>query len=638
MRTRRDSTERTHSGAPDGAALVVRGRSVPMIGVAAGAGALCAGTLAFGLAAAGPPDRLTAVLVHTVMVAVPAAVAVGVLHRRPGDRFAALLLVAAALLALTALSLSDAGLVHSVGRVSVWVVEPLIVYLLLAFPFGRLAGRAERAVFGAAVAIAGVLFVGSALFTEGFPEPAPWDTCGAACPGNAFMVVGSEPAFVADVVRPVREILTALVFFAVAWLLVRRMRRAATLGRRVLAPVVVTALIRAITIAVYERARTGGTVDPGVESLGWLFALTPALLALGFAAGLLSVRLYVASVLERLSRRLRADVTPSQLRVEMADALEDPSLRIVYDANDVPGQWCDEEGRPAAAPAARPGRAVSTVRVSGRVAAIEHDELLRLEPGVVEAAATYAITALEHEWLVRELQNSLRELSESRARIVTVGAQARRRIERDLHDGAQQRLVALRAHLGLESERLRAGAPHSADALEGLALIVDETIDEVRSIARGIYPSLLADRGLVEALRAAALGTPLPARVDADGVGRYDPEVETTVYYACIEALQNAAKHATGATGVWISMSDTGNLRFEVFDDGAGFALASHSPGAGLTNLRDRLAAVGGVVTVESEIGVGTRVAGMVPVRRNGWPEPEAAAASEPALGVPDVL
>ena len=425
-------------------------------------------------------------------------------------------------------------------------------------------------------------------------------------------------------------------FFAVAGLLVRRMRRAATLGRRILAPVLVTALIRAITIVVYERARTGGEVTPAIESLGWLFALTPALLALGFAAGLLSARLYVASVLERLTRRLRADVTPSELTAEMADALEDPSLRIVYDAIDAPGQWCDEEGRPAAAPRARAGRAVTTVRVSGRAAAIEHDDLLRLEPGVVEAAATYAITVLEHDWLVRELQSSLRELSESRARIVTVGAQARRRIERDLHDGAQQRLVALRAHLGLQSERLRADSPHAADALDGLALIVDETIDEVRSIARGIYPSLLADRGLVEALRAAALGTPLAARVDAEGVGRYDPEIETTVYYACIEALQNAAKHATGATGVWISLSDTGNLRFEVQDDGAGFAVASHSPGAGLTNLRDRLAAVGGVVTVESEIGVGTRVAGMVPVRRNGRPEPETA--TEPVLGAPDAV
>jgi len=638
MHTGRDRTERTRSGAPDGAALVVRGRRVSMIGVAAGAGALCAATLAFGLAAAGPNDRLTAVLVHTAVVAVTAAVAVGVLRRRPRDRFAALLLVASGLLALTTLALSDESLLHSVGRVSVWVVEPMIVYLLLAFPFGRLAGRAERAVFGSAVAVAAVLFVGSALLTAGYPEPVPWDTCGADCPGNAFMLTGSEPAFVADIVRPVREVLTVLVFLAVAGLLVRRMRRAATLGRRILTPVVVTALIRAITIAVYERARTGGTVDPGVESLGWLFALTPALLALGFAAGLLSARLYVAGVLERLTRRLRADVTASQLTVEMADALEDPALRIVYDANDAPGQWCDEEGRPAAAPAARDGRAVSTVRVSGRVAAIEHDELFRFEPGVVEAAATYAITVLEHDWLVRELQSSLRELSESRARIVTVGAQARRRIERDLHDGAQQRLVALRAHLGLESERLRAGSPHSADALDNLALIVDETIDEVRSIARGIYPSLLADRGLVEALRAAALGAPLAARVDAEGVGRYDPEIETTVYYACIEALQNAAKHAAGATGVWISMSDTGNLRFEVYDDGAGFAVASHSPGTGLTNLRDRLAAVGGVVTIESEIGVGTRVAGMLPVRRNGRPEPETATVPEPVVGAPDAV
>ena len=95
----------------------------------------------------------------------------------------------------------------------------------------------------------------------------------------------------------------------------------------------------------------------------------------------------------------------------------------------------------------------------------------------------------------------------------------------------------------------------------------------MRSIARGIYPSLLADRGLVEALRAAALGTPVAARVDAEAVGRYDPEIETTVYYACIEALQNAAKHATGATGVWISLTDTGNLRFEVQET----ALASGS-------------------------------------------------------------
>jgi signal transduction histidine kinase len=636
MPTGRDTRERTRSTAPDGAALVVRGRGVPMIAVAAGAAALTVATLVYGLAAASEPDRVTSVVVHTLTVAVPAAVAVGVLRRRRGDRFAAVLLVATALLAVTALSLSSDSLLHSIGRVSVWVVEPLIVYLLLAFPFGRLPGRAERALFRFAVAVAALLFVGSSLFTDGFPEPAPWDTCGTACPDNAFMVTRSEPGVIADVVRPVREVLTVLVFLAVTALLARRMRGALPLARRVLAPVVLTALTRTLAIAVYEYARRNGTVGTGAEILGWIFALTPAVLALGFAAGLMSARLYAARVLERLSRRLRADVTPGELTAEMADALEDPSLRIVYDAADESGQWCDDEGHAAAPPRARPGRAVTNVRVSGRVAAIDHDDLLRLEPGVIEAAATYAITVLEHDWLVRELQSSLRDLSESRARIVSVGAQARRRIERDLHDGAQQRLVALRAHLGLESERLREASPASADALDRLALVVDETIDEVRSIARGIYPSLLADRGLVEALRAAALGAPLPARVDAHGVGRYDPEIETTVYYACIEALQNAVKHAAGATGVWIELSDTGNLRFEVRDDGAGFAVRSHSPGAGLMNQRDRLAAVGGVVTIASEIGVGTRVAGMVPVRRTIRAGPATEASSEPVLDAPD--
>jgi signal transduction histidine kinase len=609
---------------------------VPFPAVAAGVVALCAATLGFGLAAAGPDDRSVAVLVHTLMVVVPALVALGVRRRRPTDRFAALLLAATALLALTTLALSGSSLLHSIGRVAVWVAEPFIVYLLLAFPSGRLLGRAEQALFRISVAVAGVLFVASALLTDGYIEPSPWDTCGAACPPNAFMVTGSEPGFVADVVRPVREVLTVLVFLAVVVVLVRRLRAAGTLGHRVLWPVVLTAAARVVAIAVYEWARRGGRVSPAVETLGWIFALSLPLLALGFAAGLVSVRLYAATALERLTRRLRADVSPGQLTAEMAEALEDPALLIVYRPADAPGAWCDDAGRPAEPARARAGRAVSEVLVSDRVAAIEHDELLLLEPGVVEAVAVYAVTTLEHDGLVRELQSSLSELSASRARIVSVSAQTRRRIERDLHDGAQQRLVALRAHLGLESERLRRWAPASAGALDRLATDVDDTIDEVRSIARGLYPSLLADRGLPEALKAASLAATLPARVDAEDVGRYDAEIEATVYYACVEALQNAAKHAKGATGVWISLSDTGNLRFEVQDDGAGFALPGPSGGAGLTNLRDRLAAVGGVLTIESEVGVGTRVAGMLPTSRLGRERNGAPADREPAADSTD--
>jgi signal transduction histidine kinase len=636
MQTDHGTRQETRGTATGGAAAFARAPRAKPRAAIVGAAALSAATLAVALAVAGPHQRAVAVLVHTAMVAVPAAVAAGVLRRRPEDRFAALLLAAAALFALSVLALSAASLPHSVGRLAVWVAEPFVIYLLLAFPSGRLPGRAERAVFAASAALAAVLYVGSAFFVHHFPAPSPWDTCGADCPANAFMLTRSEPGFVADVVQPVREVLTVAVFLLVVVLLVRRMQATGTLGRRVLAPVVATALVRAVELPVYLYDRRHGTVGIAAETMGWLYALTLPLLAVGFAAGLVSVRLHAATVLERLTRRLRADVTPGQLTAEMAEALEDPDLRIVYRAADGRSEWLDETGRPAAPVRPREGRAVSEVRVSDRVAAIEHDELLLLEPGVVEATATYAITALEHDWLVRELQSSLRELSESRARIVTVGAQARRRIERDLHDGAQQRLVALRAHLGLESERLRPWAPASADALDRLATDIDDTIDDVRSIARGLYPSLLADRGLAEALKAAALAAPIPARVDAHGIGRYEAEIEATVYYACIEALQNAGKHAEGATGVWISLSDTGNLRFEVADDGAGFAPAARSAGAGLTNLRDRLAAVGGVVTIESEVGVGTRVAGLLPGRRIGPEGDDPLAAAEPAVDSTD--
>jgi signal transduction histidine kinase len=307
----------------------------------------------------------------------------------------------------------------------------------------------------------------------------------------------------------------------------------------------------------------------------------------------------------------------------MAEAFADPALQIAYRAPHEPEQWMSDTGRSVPAPSARPGRVITEVRASGRVAAIDHDAGLALDPGIVQAAATYAVALLQNGRLVGELQLSLRELAESRTRILSAGVQARRRIERDLHDGAQQRLVALRTHLALESDRVRDRSANIAATLSKLGDDVEDTIDDVRSIAHGIYPSLLADGGLEEALRAAALGAPLPARVDSDGVRRYGPDVETTIYYACIEALQNAAKHAHGATGVWIALSDNGSLRFEVRDDGAGFS-EPVSPGAGLTNIRDRLAALGGLVTIESTPGAGTRVAGIVPV--NGGPAPAPAA------------
>jgi signal transduction histidine kinase len=277
-------------------------------------------------------------------------------------------------------------------------------------------------------------------------------------------------------------------------------------------------------------------------------------------------------------------------------------------------RWVDETGWPVGPPRATEEHAVTEVTADGRrIAAIIHHESLSQDPALVQGAASYALTALENDRLVGQLQSSLQELTQSRARIVAVGDRERRRIERDLHDGAQQRLVALKVRLGLVADRLDKDAPANALAVRELEHEVDQTIDEVRSFARGIYPSLLAERGLSEALRAAGRSAPVPTIVDAAAIGRYTPEIEAVVYFSCIEALQNAAKHAQGASGVTVTLTAHPQLRFQVSDDGSGFDPSHTNGGTGITNLHDRLSAVGGELHVESSRGHGTRVTGVIP-------------------------
>ena len=583
--------------------------------VAFAGAALTAATVAFTLAASAPDERLEAGLAFGLMVGVPCVIAAWALHRRPGDRFALKLLATALLLAVTALAVSSDSVVYSIGRTAVWFVEPALVYLLLAFPSGRLTAPLDRALFRTVLAVAALLYLPSALVVEHFPEPSPWTTCGVSCPPNAFAVTGSEPALIEAAVRPLREVLTAAVWLGVVVVLARRWRGSIPLGRRTLAPVLGTAALRALALPAYQIARRHGRVGPLVDALGWMYLLSLPLIALGFGAGLVAARLYVATALERLTRRARAGAATSELRATMADALEDPALRVAYQANGVPGRWVDEDGRPVAALRAGDGRAVTEVGGSGRVAAVDHDAVLGLEPGIVHGAGAYALALLETNRLVAQHEARLRELWASRARILSVGDDVRRTIERDLHDGAQQRLVALRASLALESEGLRGERERLAALLDKLGRDVEDTIDDVRSIARGIYPALLADAGLEAALRGAALGAPLHTTVHSDGIGRYDAEIETAVYFTCVEALQNAAKHAHGATRVSMTLRDDGRLRFEVRDDGAGFdARARRSSGAGLTNMADRIAALGGVLTIESEPGAGTQVVALVPL------------------------
>ncbi len=213
-----------------------------------------------------------------------------------------------------------------------------------------------------------------------------------------------------------------------------------------------------------------------------------------------------------------------------------------------------------------------------------------------------------------ELRKQADELRESRARIVASGDAERRRVERNLHDGAQQHLVAMAVNLRLARDIMAEDPPAAAEMLDQLALAIKETITELRELAHGIYPPLLADRGLGEALLAAANRSPLGVTVHATGIGRYGPEVEAAIYFCCTEALQNAAKHAAGAQVQLRVWEEAGGLLFSVSDNGPGFEQERARSGHGFVNMADRLGSIGGRIRWESQPGHGTQIIGSAPL------------------------
>jgi signal transduction histidine kinase len=213
-----------------------------------------------------------------------------------------------------------------------------------------------------------------------------------------------------------------------------------------------------------------------------------------------------------------------------------------------------------------------------------------------------------------ELRGQAEDLRESRARIVASGDAERRRVERNLHDGAQQNLVALAVNLRLARDILAEDPDAAGEMLDEIAGEVKRTIQELRELAHGIYPPLLADSGLGEALRAAASRSPLPVSVAADEIGRYSPDIEAAIYFCCLEALQNAAKHAPGASVELRVWEESGGLLFSVIDSGPGFDAASARKGHGFVNMADRLGAIGGTVRWQSEPGHGAQIRGSIPL------------------------
>jgi signal transduction histidine kinase len=527
-------------------------------------------------------------------------------------RFGRALFITGFFWSLSALTASGSSLAYSVGHVSQWLADLAAAYLLLSYPSGRLRDGAQRRLFVGAALLAGLLWLPTALVGQ-FPHPSPWSTCSSICPDNVFSLRESTPMVVTHVVLPVREVLLVVLFAAIAAAVMQRARNTRPLLGQFYAPLAAVAILQAVVFAVYFPIRAAVPSSTVVSVASWIFVLSIPTIGLVCGAGRLDRRVQTATALERMARRLKPDANPVDVRLALADVLKDPSLRILHSFPGGSGAWVDEAGSPVARVEAEPAERVTRVSSGNWRIAIVHDASLADSRELVHTAGSYALARLEMSRLTDELRDSLHDLAESRASRLTTEQETRQKIERDLHDGAQQRLVALRVKLGLAASALGERDPAGAEMLHALEADVDATIDEVRALARGIYPPLLARTGLRDALRSASRGAGVPTTVRADGLGRYGADIETTVYFACSEALQNAVKHACVATGVTISVWEDERLHFEVRDDGVGFDLPTTPYGTGLSNLSDRLAAVGGTITIQSAPGQGTVLAGTLP-------------------------
>ena len=403
--------------------------------------------------------------------------------------------------------------------------------------------------------------------------------------------------------------LASVLALAILVHLVRRWRAATVPGRRALAPVVSTGpAVLAVVLATLARD-SGGPPSARLDTaLDWA-AIVYAAIPLAFLAGLLRTRLHRAALGE-LVVELSELPSPARVRVALARALGDPSLEIAFWLPEQ-ARYVDLDGHPLQLPDGG-DRAVRVLEhQQERVAALVYDPSLLEDPALVEAAAAAARLALENARLQAELRAQLAEVRASRARIVEAGDAERRRLERDLHDGAQQRLLAIRLALRLARGQLGDGGRPVDELLVEAEQELEGTLHELRALARGIHPAVLTEEGLAPALETLARRASVPVEIDAVPAERLPPPVEAAAYFVASEALANVAKHAQASRVRIEVLREDGHLVIDISDDGIGGA--DSAAGSGLVGLRDRVEALNGTLRIESPLGRGTRVYAEIP-------------------------
>ena len=521
-------------------------------------------------------------------------------HRRPANRFGGLMVAVGFAWFAAALGGSNSPVLFSIGQLIAPLWIGIFVHALLAFPTGRLESRAARLIVAVYYFDVIVLQLAWLMFADLQRSP----SC-ASCPPNVFLL--SDLPAVASVMLIVEQpIVGVLSLVGALMLLVQRWRKATVPLRRALAPVLISGgvcvLVLLLTILVEPFSYAAGRV------VGWISGLAFAAVPLAFLAGLLRQRL-ARSAVGDLVVELSESATPPDLREALSRALRDPSLQIGYwlpDGN----RYVDVEGKAFELPPE--GSLASTVvqHAGQRVAVLVHDASLLDDPDLIRAACAAGGLALANARLQAELRASVNELRQSRSRIVEVGDTERRRLERNLHDGAQQRLLSVALGLRLVEARL-AAHPAEAGLVASSRSELEQSLQDLREIAHGIHPAVLSDHGLAVALETVVARSPVPVRLSMEIDGRPPEPIEAAAYYLVCEALTNTARHAHASKAtVHISCHD-GWVRIEVADDGRGGADMAN--GSGLRGLADRVAALDGRFAVTSPAAGGTAISAEIP-------------------------
>jgi signal transduction histidine kinase len=540
------------------------------------------------------------VMVVGLSILLPFAVAAELHVRYPGRVLAGLLVAVGCAYFVRSLAAIDSPITYAPARAIGQFGEPLLVWLMLAFPSGTLPRPWSRAIVVAGFLSIVLLWFPVIATSSSIPLSGAFSPCTSSCPANRWLV-SSAPS-TGEAFATVFRVCAAAIVLATAGILANRLWRASRVMRRVLAPVLVASIVRTVAVAAFVIVGSTATVR-GLLVVAYLAV------PLAIVVGLVRGRAYDAAALERLVRGLRARPGPEQLREVMAQALEDRTLEIAYWLPEA-GAYAGSDGLPVAVGDGGSGRSVTTVMGGDGepVAALSHDPALLDHPQLLEAVSSTAAIALE----TNRLETAV---AAARAGTITAVDAERRRIERDLHDGTQQRLIALRMKLSVAERILGPDAGRAQSVLDELGGDIDSALREVRTVSHGIAPALLAERGLGDALADAARRAPIPVRVVGAPTRRYPQPIESAVYFCCLEALQNVAKHAGAGASADIALRcDDVALAFAVRDDGAGIDAGALRDGAGLSNIRSRVEELGGSATIERRPEGGTEVRGSIPL------------------------